>query len=104
MSVSRADDFRRIRAAPVGVRLGIAGLWRRKRPRPYSVGSFGIAPQDPRCPRANRVKRLIREAFRLNKAQMPPGIDLVVLPRGHVARYDAVAQSLVALSRDVARR
>jgi ribonuclease P protein component len=52
----------------------------------------------------NRVKRLIREAFRLNKAQMPPGIDLIVLPRGQIAPYDAVARSLVALARDVARR
>jgi ribonuclease P protein component len=52
----------------------------------------------------NRIKRLIREAFRLNKAELAPGIDLVVLPRVATASYDAVAKSLVTLARDVARR
>src|SRR5207244_1516464 len=30
----------------------------------------------------NRVKRLLREAFRLSKAELPAGVDLVVVPRG----------------------
>ena len=29
----------------------------------------------------NRLKRLIREAFRLSKTELPPGVDLVVVPR-----------------------
>ena len=33
----------------------------------------------------NRWKRLLREAFRLNREQLPPGIDLVVIPRQEVA-------------------
>ena len=42
----------------------------------------------------NRIKRLIREAFRLGKAEMPPGIDLVVLParrRADLRRGPAIA-------------
>ena len=30
----------------------------------------------------NRVKRLLREAFRLSKAELPAGLDLVIVPRG----------------------
>lgn len=30
----------------------------------------------------SRVKRLIREAFRRSKGEIPPGIDYVVIPRG----------------------
>jgi ribonuclease P protein component len=52
----------------------------------------------------NRLKRLIREAFRLNKAGLPAGVDLVVLPRDPSARYDAVERSFVALAHAVARR
>jgi ribonuclease P protein component len=52
----------------------------------------------------NRLKRLVREAFRLSKSEMPPGIDLVVLPRGGNVRYAAVRRSLTALARDVVRR
>ena len=52
----------------------------------------------------NRIKRLIREAFRLSKAELPFGIDLVVLPRGGEQTFDAVRRSLETLGRDVARR
>lgn len=53
----------------------------------------------------NRWKRLIREAFRLTRHQLPPGIDFVVLPRqsepSDLVRLQA---SLVRLARKVAAR
>lgn len=52
----------------------------------------------------NRVKRLIREAFRLSKAELPPGVDLVVLPRSDRLELAAVRQSLVRLAVAVSRR
>jgi ribonuclease P protein component len=52
----------------------------------------------------NRLKRLVREAFRLSKTDLPTGIDLVVLPRRQDVTFAAVQQSLIALSRNVARR
>jgi ribonuclease P protein component len=52
----------------------------------------------------NRLKRLIREAFRLSKAELPIGIDLVVLPRRQDASFAALRQSLVAQARAIARR
>jgi ribonuclease P protein component len=52
----------------------------------------------------NRLKRLIREAFRLSKADLPPGIDLVVVPRAQDAPFAAVQRSLSALSRKLVRR
>ena len=52
----------------------------------------------------NRLKRLVREAFRLSKSELPIGIDLIVLPRRQDASFAAVRQSLIALSRGVSRR
>jgi ribonuclease P protein component len=52
----------------------------------------------------NRLKRLVREAFRLSKADLPSGIDLVVIPRLQNASCDAVRTSLVQLGNRVARR
>ena len=52
----------------------------------------------------NRLKRLVREAFRLGKSELPTGIDLIVLPRRQDASFAAVQQSLIALARGVARR
>ncbi len=52
----------------------------------------------------NRLKRLVREAFRLAKSDLPIGVDLIVLPRRQDANFAAVRQSLIALSHGVARR
>ena len=52
----------------------------------------------------NRVKRLIREAFRLNKADLPPGVDLIVVPKGPGLTFELASRSLPDLARAVARR
>ncbi|OHB79223.1 MAG: ribonuclease P protein component [Planctomycetes bacterium RBG_16_64_10] len=53
----------------------------------------------------NRWKRCIREAFRHAWAELPAGVDLVVTPRrGAVPKTNRVQQSLVRLTRRIARR
>jgi ribonuclease P protein component len=52
----------------------------------------------------NRLKRLIREAFRQNKSALPQGVDLVVVPRGARLTLAEVSSSLVNLARDAIRR
>lgn len=52
----------------------------------------------------NHLKRLIREAFRLGKAELPSGVDLVVIPRCANASLASVRRSLVALAGSIARR
>ena len=54
----------------------------------------------------NRCKRLFREAFRLNRHELPVGIDFIMIPR-NVTREPTVAElseSLVKLLRDAARK
>ena len=52
----------------------------------------------------NRIKRLIREAFRLSKAELPAGLDLVVVPRNPAAQFAEVRRSLPTLARALERR
>ena len=53
----------------------------------------------------NRFKRLIREAFRLTRRQLPAGIDLVVIPRrGAEPRLADVLESLPRLAHQLDRR
>ena len=53
----------------------------------------------------NRWKRLIREAFRLSRRQLPAGIDLVVIPRqGVEPELDQLTESLPRLAARVASR
>ena len=44
----------------------------------------------------NRLKRRVREAFRLSKSDLPAGVDLVVIPRMQNPTADAIRHSLVA--------
>ncbi len=53
----------------------------------------------------NRWKRLIREAFRRSRHELPVGYDLVVRPRrGAKPHYHAIARSLPRLAQRIARR
>ena len=53
----------------------------------------------------NRWKRLLREAFRLTRPQLPPGIDLVAIPRQTaVPELEPLRQSLSELSWRLARK
>ncbi len=55
--------------------------------------------------RRNRWKRLLREAFRLHRGELPVGIDLVVIPRAAVEpKLEELAHSLVRLARRVAKK
>lgn len=53
----------------------------------------------------NRWKRLLREAFRLNREKLPVGVDLIVIPRqGIKPDLSELQRSLVSLAGQVAVR
>ena len=54
----------------------------------------------------NRWKRLLREAFRLERSCLPTGLDLVVIPRRTAGEPEltSLRESLRQLSRQVARK
>lgn len=54
--------------------------------------------------RRNRIKRLCREAFRLTQHDLPPGLDLAMVPRsGPDATLEKLQRSLVTLSAHLAK-
>lgn len=68
---------------------------------------LGISASKRRVRKAtdrNRVKRLIREAFRLSKADLPAGIDLVVVPRGPALTSAQAHHAFPSLANSAARR
>jgi ribonuclease P protein component len=54
----------------------------------------------------NRWKRLIREAFRTRREELPAGVDWVILPRRGAAtpKFDGIVQSLRELMPRVERK
>ncbi len=53
----------------------------------------------------NKWKRLIREAFRLQKNDFPQGVDLVVRPRkGAEPQFHVIKKSLIELAERIVRK
>ena len=53
----------------------------------------------------NRYKRLFREAFRQSQHEMPPGVDLILIPRpGGEPTLAMVKESLMKLAKQAARK
>ncbi len=53
----------------------------------------------------NRRKRLLREAFRLSQQELPPGLDLVLIPSNRIdSSLNDYQSSLIRLSRKLMRR
>jgi ribonuclease P protein component len=68
---------------------------------------LGISASKRRIRKAadrNRVKRVLREAFRLSKTELPVGVDLIIVPRGPALTFAEARTSLPNLARSVARR
>ena len=72
---------------------------------PISRLGLSVSKKSGNSPQRNYWKRSIREAFRLNREQMPRGIDLVVRPqKGAKADSLAIQRSLPALVQKLAKR
>jgi ribonuclease P protein component len=72
---------------------------------PYCRVGFSVSRKFGMAVARNRLRRLYREAFRLSKAELPTGLDLVLIPRGiMVPTLDELKKSLTTLVAQVARR
>lgn len=53
----------------------------------------------------NRFRRLYREAFRLSRAEVPVGVDIILIPRSpNPPTLDAIRRSLISLANRLIRK
>jgi len=52
----------------------------------------------------NRWKRLLREAFRLSRERLPPGVDFIAIPRAAEPELNLLADSLVDNARRIEKK
>jgi ribonuclease P protein component len=81
LRLKRSDDFQRI--YDNGRRSGDAYLLLFALPNPAGItrAGFSVSRKHGGAVRRNRLKRMLREAFRLNRHLLPGGFDFVVIPR-----------------------
>ena len=101
----RPDEFRRVydrrcSAGADGLTIyACANEW------PHTRIGFSVGRKVGNAVLRNRLRRLYREAFRLARARLPTGLDLVLIPRSNrVPDLSNLQETLVTLSVELARR
>jgi ribonuclease P protein component len=105
LRLSRRGDFDRTRSEGTRVTDSRLTLW--ALPNGLGFSRFGVivGHRHGGAVRRNRIKRVLREAFRLTRPELPAGLDLVCVPRvGAQLGLQAAIESLRRLAKRGARR
>jgi len=103
--IRRNSDFRRAFRLRCAVSDGRVTIFGAKNELPHARLGISISRKVGGAVVRNRWKRLLREAFRLSSEKLPPGIDLVVVPRtGVEPRLSELTSSLLRLAKKLSGR
>lgn len=103
--LKRPADFERVYAAKHSAGDGLLLVFGAANELPHARVGLSVSRKHGGAVVRNRWKRLFREAFRLTYAEIPPGIDYILIPRaGTEAELSALLESLPKLARQVAQK
>lgn len=107
--ISHARDFQATYAARVSRVRGPLVVYARNNATKFPRLGLSVSRKVGNAVQRNRIKRLLRESFRLSQFELPAGVDLVVVVRPHEAlpleRYrEHLCTAAAALQRELARR
>lgn len=103
--VRRSADFQRAYRLRATASDGVLLMFGCPNGLPHPRLGMSVSAKLGGAVRRNRWKRLLREAFRLSRERLPPGVDLVVIPRlGTEPTLKRLLDSLPRLATRVARK
>ena len=80
-------------------------LYARENALPHSRIGLSVSRKYGGAVQRNRIKRLYREAFRLEKERLPVGLDFILIPRTQQEpAIDELRKSLVKLAKQVHKK
>jgi ribonuclease P protein component len=102
--LTRGADYERVYARRCTVRDELLQICACPNGLAYSRVGLSVSRRWGAAVVRNRLRRLFREAFRLSKAELPAGLDLVLIPRRSAVELAELRPALVRLARQAARR
>ena len=105
LRLRNAGDFERIYALRQRAGDNHLFIFAAKNDLPFARFGLSVSRKHGNAVRRHRLKRLMREAFRLSQHELPAGFDFILIPRqGTAAGVNDFARSLRRLSAKLARR
>jgi ribonuclease P protein component len=93
------SDFRRVYDRRCSTSDGNLVVYACENELPFSRLGVSVSRKLGGAVERNRLKRLLREAYRLSRSELPTGLDLVLIPRGGAsASLHRYLQSLASLA------
>ncbi len=104
--IRKTGDFAAVFRLRKRVSNSILIVYAKPNDRDYSRLGLSVSKRVGGAVVRNRWKRLIRESFRLNRVDIPTGLDFVVIPvaAASVPSLTAIAASLRTLTRILAKK
>jgi ribonuclease P protein component len=103
--LSRPSEFKSVFDRRCSVSSAWLIVYGRPNGLPFCRLGLSVSRKVGSAVRRNRLRRLYREAFRLARAELPVGLDLVLIPRGsEEPRLEDLLRSLPVLAHSLARR
>ena len=98
-------DFERVYAAKIKAADGNLLIFADRNGQPRTRIGLSVSKKHGGAVVRNRLKRLLREAFRLQQHQIPSGLDLILIPlAANRASLESYQDGLIKITRRLLRR